>query len=431
MNGTTHNTRQIEACPDCDLLMYTMKILPGERLRCPRCGALLHASISHSLSKTLALSLTGIILFFPAMFEPIMTISVAGMEGESSVISSILGILQSEYFFVGIMLFAVSFLFPLIKLLLLLGITLPFSFGCKPQATPRILRWYKHLDEWGMTEIYMLGILISIIKMHSLGHLNFNLGFFCFSALSLIIVALSTVIDEEAFWEMYQEKAYPELTALPQEETTAEEMGLMRCLDCGQLMQAVAEQEDTEARCPRCHAPVYPRRPNNTGATLALLLCAAILYLPANLLPIMRVDFLGVPEITTIMDGIVYFFQSGEYLVGAIILTASILVPLFKLVGMSIILLSVHFGWKSFLNHTTKMYRFIEFIGRWSFLDIFVIALMVAMVKFGALTSILAYPGAKYFTAVVMLTMLAAIVFDPRMLWDKARSCSRKPKRDL
>ena len=118
------------------------------------------------------------------------------------------------------------------------------------------------------------------------------------------------------------------------------------------------------------------------------------------------------------MDGIIYFFHEGEYLVGGIIFMASVLVPLFKIVGLVIILLSIRYGWGTWLKHKAKMFRFIEFIGRWSFLDIFVIALLAAMIQFGILTSIAAYPAANYFTAVVITTMFAAIAFDPRILWD-------------
>ena len=105
---------------------------------------------------------------------------------------------------------------------------------------------------------------------------------------------------------------------------------------------------------------------------------------------------------------------------------ASVLVPLFKIVGMVIMLLSIRYGWSGWLKHKAKMFRFVEFIGRWSFLDIFVIALLAAMIQFGMLTSIGASPAARYFTAVVITTMFAAIVFDPRILWDTCEITSEK-----
>ena len=152
--------------------------------------------------------------------------------------------------------------------------------------------------------------------------------------------------------------------------------------------------------------------------TWALVLAAGIFYIPANILPMMRVNFMGTPDDSTILDGIIYFFQTGEYLVGGIILIASVLVPLFKIIGIILILLSVHFRWSSWMKHKAVLFRMIEFIGRWSFLDVFVIALLGAMVRFGALTTIEADPAAPFFTAVVVCTMFAALTFDPRIMWD-------------
>ncbi|MBU0960153.1 MAG: paraquat-inducible protein A [Proteobacteria bacterium] len=199
---------------------------------------------------------------------------------------------------------------------------------------------------------------------------------------------------------------------------TAMAAGLMCCHDCGKLVTADKTPEHGVLACPRCDASIHYRNINAVPRTWALILTAAILLFPANLLPIMRVDFLGSQEHSTIMDGILYFFHSGEYGIGLIIFIASVLVPLFKIIGMILILLSIRFKWKTWLRHKTIIFRFIQFVGRWSMLDIFVIALMSALVDFGTFTSTQAGPAATYFTAVVMCSMFAAMTFDPRLLWD-------------
>ena len=127
---------------------------------------------------------------------------------------------------------------------------------------------------------------------------------------------------------------------------------------------------------------------------------------------------MGLAERSTIMDGIIYFFKEGSYGIGMVILTASVLVPLFKIIGICLILLSLHFRWKTWLRHKTIMFRFIKFIGRWSMLDIFVIALLTALVDFGFFTTIQAAPAAPFFCMVVIFTMFAAECFDTRLLWD-------------
>ncbi|NPA24389.1 MAG: paraquat-inducible membrane protein A [Deltaproteobacteria bacterium] len=196
---------------------------------------------------------------------------------------------------------------------------------------------------------------------------------------------------------------------------TAREADLGLCHDCHKLMPMEGRHE---VDCPRCGARIHLRKPGSISRTWALVLTALILSFPANFLPIMEVNFLGTPDASTIMDGIIYFFKEGSYGIGAIILTASILVPCFKIIGLILILLSIQFHWKSWLRHKTILFRIIEFIGRWSMLDIFVIALLQVLVNFGYITSISAAPASTYFTGVVLSTMFAAITFDSRLLWD-------------
>ena len=199
---------------------------------------------------------------------------------------------------------------------------------------------------------------------------------------------------------------------------TAMKSKLNACHDCGKLTDAANIDHSKALICPRCNADLHFRKHQSVPATWALVLTAAILFIPANLLPIMRVEFLGSTEYSTIMDGILYFFHEKEYGIGLIIFMASILVPLFKIVGLVVILLSIKFKWKRWLRHKTAMFRFIVFVGRWSMLDIFVIALMATLVKFGGLTATVAAPAASYFAAVVVCTMFAAHTFDSRLLWD-------------
>jgi len=199
-----------------------------------------------------------------------------------------------------------------------------------------------------------------------------------------------------------------------QNNITASEAGLVLCHDCHKLLPVA----DNHRHCPRCGAALHLRKPDAINRTWALVITAALLSFPANILPIMKVDFLGSSDYSTILDGIIYFFQTGSYGIGIIILTASVLVPCFKIIGIFLILLSIHYRWQSWLKHKTLLFRIIEFIGRWSMLDIFVIALLQVLVNFGNITSIETAPAATFFTGVVLSTMFAAITFDPRLLWD-------------
>lgn len=196
--------------------------------------------------------------------------------------------------------------------------------------------------------------------------------------------------------------------------------GILICTECHELNKQ--DPDSDEQVCTRCGALIHARRPNSLTRTWALLITAAILYIPANLLPIMTINSLGQGDPSTIMAGVIQLVQHGMYPIAAVVFIASILVPTFKLVGIGLLLFSVQRHQPLSAQQRIVMYRFIEFIDRWSMLDIFVIAILVAVVNFGRLASVEANLGAAAFASVVILTMLGAVTFDPRLIWDNTES---------
>ena len=196
--------------------------------------------------------------------------------------------------------------------------------------------------------------------------------------------------------------------------------GIVVCNECHELNRQ--EPDSTSQTCTRCGAIVHARRPNSIVRTWALLIAASILYIPANMLPIMTVSTLGQGSPDTIMSGVITLLKHGMVPIAAVVFIASILVPTFKLVGIGLLLYSVQRHQPLSARQRILMYRFIEFIGRWSMLDIFVIAILVAVVNFGRIASVEANLGAVAFATVVILTMLAALTFDPRLIWDNTES---------
>ena len=196
--------------------------------------------------------------------------------------------------------------------------------------------------------------------------------------------------------------------------------GILICTECHELNRQ--DPQTDEQTCTRCGALVHARRPDSLMRTWALLLTSAILYIPANLLPIMTISSLGQGSPSTIMAGVIELVQHGMIPIAAVVFIASILVPTFKLVGIALLLFSVQRRQPLSARQRIIMYRFIEFIGRWSMLDIFVIAILVAVVNFGRIASVEANLGAVAFASVVILTMLAAVTFDPRLIWDNTES---------
>ncbi len=201
--------------------------------------------------------------------------------------------------------------------------------------------------------------------------------------------------------------------------TTAMECGLVSCRDCGMISKPV--QAAHTVYCPRCRARINIRRPNSVASCWALLLAAYILYVPANLLPIMKTSTISGTTADTIMSGILTLWESGSWGIAGIVFLASITVPLLKLISLTLLLLSVRGPSRWSPEQRIRLYRLIKVVGRWSMLDIYVVAILTKLVQFSFLATVEAGPAAFYFAAVVVLTMIAAMQFDPRLIWDSSR----------
>ncbi len=201
--------------------------------------------------------------------------------------------------------------------------------------------------------------------------------------------------------------------------TTAAQASLMSCHACHQLSPIPTGSITGEAICPRCEAHIHLRKPNSISRTWALLIAAYILYIPANLLPVMTVISFGKGEVDTILSGVKELIHAGMLPIALLVFFASITVPVLKLLSLTYLLLSIHFKSRWRPRERTLLYRITEVVGRWSMIDIFMISILIALVKLQAVATIEPGMGAISFAAVVILTMFAAIGFDPRLIWDK------------
>ncbi len=194
------NLNQVLACPGCDLLLEKLTLAPGEKLICPRCGEILRAPKKDSINNSLVLALTGILLFPYAIFMPIMTLDTMGIKNTGTIFDDVILTWDSGYIFVALILALTSIIFPLIKFLLLFSISLNLKLNRTPYYLTSFMRTYIHLDEWGMLEVFMIGILVTIIKMHHMANIHYNVGFFCFIALMMVALGSSLMLDKEEFW---------------------------------------------------------------------------------------------------------------------------------------------------------------------------------------------------------------------------------------
>ena len=203
---------------------------------------------------------------------------------------------------------------------------------------------------------------------------------------------------------------------------TARGSSQISCHSCHLLCRIHNPQKNGALICPRCGSTMHQRKPNSLMRTWSLVLAACIFYVPANLLPITIITSLGKAQADTIMSGVIYFIATGMWPIALVIFVASILVPIVKLIILIFLLITVQrkSTWRP--RDRTRLYRITEAVGRWSMVDIYVVTILVALVNLGSLATIKAGPGAVFFAAVVIITMLAAMSFDPRLIWDAKES---------
>ena len=200
--------------------------------------------------------------------------------------------------------------------------------------------------------------------------------------------------------------------------SSARQLGLVSCHDCHLLSRVPKISGYQVACCPRCGGELHQRKPNSIMRTWALVITGMIFYIPANVLPMTITSALGNTQADTILSGVLYFIHSGSWEIALVIFTASIFVPFLKFIILIYLLLSVQFKSIKRLKDRTLLYRITEAVGRWSMVDIYVVTILVALVKLGFFAEVEAGPAAIYFASMVVITMLAAQNFDPRLIWD-------------
>ncbi|NAF99007.1 PqiA/YebS family transporter subunit, partial [Escherichia coli] len=205
----------------------------------------------------------------------------------------------------------------------------------------------------------------------------------------------------------------PELRQPLKPGVTGIRQGLRSCSCCTAILPA------DEPVCPRCGTKGYVRRRNSLQWTLALLVTSIMLYLPANILPIMVTDLLGSKMPSTILAGVILLWSEGSYPVAAVIFLASIMVPTLKMIAIAWLCWDAKGHGKRDSERMHLIYEVVEFVGRWSMIDVFVIAVLSALVRMGGLMSIYPAMGALMFALVVIMTMFSAMTFDPRLSWDR------------
>ncbi|HEY1934791.1 MAG TPA: paraquat-inducible protein A [Acetobacteraceae bacterium] len=404
---------RLRECRDCGLLQVIPPMPPAARALCLRCDCVLRHTRRDPLQTPLALALTGLILLAIGTSMGLMTVSRAGEYRSATLFTgpSLLG--SDGRWDLAAIVLAATFAAPLARLLATTVVLIAARLNHRSPQIRMLFAWVERLQPWSMVEVYMLGVFVAYVRLGSLVHIEIGPGLYALAGLILTMVACDATLDPEAVWEVIGRR----LTTAARADRGYRAAALRRlgCDTCGFVVRALPG-----ALCPRCGFALIPRKHDSLARTWALGIAAIVLYIPANLYPVLTVTQLGSDAPSTILGGVRELLDIGEWPLAALVFFASIAVPVLKIIGLSILLIGVHRGARTHRRDRTVLYRIVDRIGRWSMIDIFMLSILVALLQFGSIVSVHPGMGAVAFVSVVILTMLAARTFDPRLIWDAA-----------
>jgi paraquat-inducible protein A len=389
------------ACHDCAQVQTLPPLGLRSIARCYRCESVLDRREPPD-STPLALALAGLLCGLVANAFPIIEVNLAGSHRENLLVSGPRALISEHMPVLGLLVAFFSIVFPLLWLGAVSYVLIRLRVGTRARELGPLFRLAERVRPWAMTEVYVIGGYVAFTRLQELGRVSIGIGGWAVAATAFLTFLVDQVLDRRHVWDAIR-RPVPVRATGP----------TLACPQCDLVTRQVEG-----SRCPRCRCPLWRRKRNSLGRTVALVIAGAALYLPANILPIMAVGRLGRPTPDTILSGIAELVRRGYWPLALIVLFASILVPVLKLASLTWFVVSVRRRWGWALRFRTRLYRWVDAVGRWSNIDVFMISLLVALVQFGVLATVEVKAGAAAFAAVVVITMFAAEAFDPRLMWD-------------
>ena len=404
--------RPLVACQHCATLHERVALAPGATATCVRCGYALYRQSTLALDGWIALVTGTILVFAIANYFPIVTLGMAGLSTQATLPGALYLTWQNGHQTLAVMTGMFSFWMPLTQLLFLLWALLAIRTRRLPRDFPQGLRLLAYAGHWSMVPVFMLGILVALVKFAGMAKVQLEPGIWAFALLTFLITGVSRMTAHR-LWMLAEDAGL----VIQARFDAGQTLDAASCHACGYVQY----QGDADAPCGRCGTHVHLRKPDQTARVWALLITAWVAYIPANVLPVMRIRTAASDSEHTILGGVIELWNYGSWDLALIVFIASIVVPMTKLLALMVLMLRRRWRGPLVQRQRTRLYELVEFIGQWSMLDVFVVILMSAMLDFPGISQVLAGPAAVSFGMVVILTMLAAMSYDPRGGWDKQR----------
>lgn len=395
------------ACFDCGTRQEVDPPRSRSVTSCVTCRSTLERTHGRSVTAALACSAATLILLLPGNLATFLTTNALGISRHSVVASAATAMLKDGWPFLALVIFLFAVAFPLIRFSLLTAVLVQVRRGEHRPWLGRAFRWANDLETWAMPDVYILGLAVAYFRLAAALNVSLGPGAICYVLAGMLSLFVRATLDKAEVWRRI---------ASDNELTHGD--ASVACFECEQLHPATCEG----CACSRCGYKLRQRKRFAIPRTIALTIAAVLLYIPANALPIATLPINYQPLKYTVLEGVLDLLEVGLYGLAALVFTASFAIPILKLVGLGWCVQSVLTRSKSRLVAKTRVYRIVEEVGRWSMVDPFVIGCFVPVMHYNSLIYGRAEPAASPFTAVVILTVISAKTFDPRLMWDAARS---------
>lgn len=397
---------KIARCGECDAVVSVVFPLPQDKhAECPRCHHILTTTNRWSLHRCAMIALSILILMPFALGFPLLSIDLLGTKIDASVWKGIWQIATAGYTYTGFLIFICAVLMPTSFAILVLMLWFSKLLGIRPR---NVLLFLSYIKPWVMFDVYLVALGVSIFKVREYATLEINVYLIAFVFTALLTTLLFIKLNLNELWNDF----YPEKQQIDANDK------VRLCTACNYTFaEQKTKHEHGHSICPRCVSYLDTSDAIKLQRTWAALIAGIIMLFPANLLPISGVYLTGTLSEDTLISGVISFIEMKSYFVAFVVFFASIFVPISKIFIMLYLLASVHFKWRHSIKWQMRLLHIVHFVGRWSMLDLFVLALMMSLVTRGQIINFTVGPAAFYFGAAVFLTMISTAQFDSRLIW--------------
>lgn len=397
---------KIARCGECDAVVSVVFPLPPDKhAECPRCHHILATTNRWSLHRCAMIALSILILMPFALGFPLLSIDLLGTKIDASVWKGIWQIATAGYTYTGFLIFICAVLMPTSFAILVLMLWFSKLLGIRPR---NVLLFLSYIKPWVMFDVYLVALGVSMFKVREYATLEINIYLIAFVFTALLTTLLFIKLNLNELWNDF----YPEKQQIDANDK------VRLCTACNYTFaEQKTKHEHGHLICPRCVSYLDTSDAIKLQRTWAALIAGIIMLFPANLLPISGVYLTGTLSEDTLISGVISFIEMKSYFVAFVVFFASIFVPISKIFIMLYLLASVHFKWRHSIKWQMRLLHIVHFVGRWSMLDLFVLALMMSLVTRGQIINFTVGPAAFYFGAAVFLTMISTAQFDSRLIW--------------